>query len=82
MNTICQIEIDYIKPSRSIETLLLKNLNNKRVVYVYNYEGWYFRFFNSINEVLDFFEDKFEPTISFEDEEKLDKFLENLDLSY
>jgi len=32
-------------------------------------------------EVIIFFDDKFEPKISFEDEEKLDEYLQNFDLS-
>jgi len=32
-------------------------------------------------EVINFFDDKFEPEISFEDEEELDKYLQNYDLN-
>ncbi|MDI1306254.1 MAG: hypothetical protein PSX42_15610 [bacterium] len=82
MNNYSQIEVSYLRPSRTVETILLENSSKKRIVYVYNYEGWHFRVFNNIIEVLDFFDDKFEPEISFEDEEELDKYLENLDLNY
>jgi hypothetical protein len=82
MNNVAYIEVDYLRPSRTVETILLENLSKKRIVYVYNYEGWHFRVFNNIIKVLDFFDDKFEPEISFEDEEELGKYLENLDLKY
>lgn len=82
MNNYSQIEVSYLRPSRTVETILLENSSKKRIVYVYNYEGWHFRVFNNIIEILDFFDDKFEPEISFEDEEELEKYLENLDLNY
>ena len=82
MNNYSQIEVSYLRPSRTVETILLENSSKKRIVYVYNYEGWHFRIFNNIIQVLDFFDDKFEPEISFEDEEELGKYLENLDLNY
>jgi hypothetical protein len=82
MNNYSQIEISYLRPSRTVETILLENSSKKRIVYVYNYEGWHFRVFNNVIQVLDFFDDKFEPEISFEDEEELGKYFENLDLNY
>lgn len=82
MNNIACIDVSYLRPSRTIETILLENSSKKRIVYVYNYEGWHFRFFNNIIEILNFFRDKFEPEISFETEEELDKYLENLDLNH
>ena len=82
MNNYSQVELSYLRPSRTVETILLENSSKKRIVYVYNYEGWHFRVFNNIIQVLDFFDDKFEPEISFEDEEELGKYLENLDLNY
>ncbi|HEY9221138.1 MAG TPA: hypothetical protein VIO43_06115 [Lutibacter sp.] len=81
MNNFYQIEVFYIRPSRTIETILLESSSKKRIVYVYNYEGWHFRVFNNIMEVINFFDDKFEPEISFEDEEKLDEYLQNYDLN-
>jgi hypothetical protein len=82
MNNVPYIEVDYLRPSRTVETILLENSSKKRIVYVYNYEGWHFRVFNNIIQVLDFFDDKFEPEISFEDEQELGKYLENLDVNY
>ena len=82
MNNVAYIELDYLRSSRTVETILLENSSKKIIVYVYNYEGWHFRFFNNIIQVLYFFDDKFEPEVSFEDEEELGKYLENLDLKY
>ena len=82
MNNVTCVEVDYLRSSRTIETILLENSSKKRIVYIYNYEGWHFRVFNNIIQVLDFFDDKFEPEFSFEDEVELGKYLENLDLNY
>lgn len=81
MNNFSQIEVFYLRSSRTIETILLEGSSKKRIVYVYNFEGWHFRVFNNIMEVINFFDDKFEPEISFEDEEELDKYLQNYDLN-
>lgn len=82
MNNYSQIEMSYLRTSRTVETILLENSSKKRIVYVYNYEGWHFRVFNTVIQVLDFFDDKFEPKFSFEDEVELNKYLEHLDLNY
>jgi len=81
MNNVSQIEVFYLRSSRTIETILLESSIKKRILYVYNYEGLHFSVFNNIMEVIIFFDDKFEPEISFEDEEKLDEYLQNFDLS-
>ena len=81
MNNFSQIEVFYLRSSRTTETILLESSNKKGIVYVYNYEGWQFSVFNNIIKVIDFFDDKFEHEISFEDEEELDKYLQNFDLN-
>ena len=81
MNKIRTIDSTYIQSSKTLETILVKNETNERVLYVYNYEGWHFRVFISLQEIFNFFEDEFEPLISFESEAKLDNFLLNFDLN-
>ena len=81
MNNYIAIDVTYIRPSITIETVLLKNEDKERILYIYNYEGWHFRIFNSITDIMDFFDDKFEPKISFECEKKLDKYLESIILN-
>jgi hypothetical protein len=80
MNTYTAIDVSYLSPSRTLETILLENINQKKVIYVYNYEGVHFRVFKSIADILMFFKDKFEPEISFELEEELGIYLGNLNL--
>jgi len=80
MNTFQAINVDYLRPSRTIETILLENETYKKVLYVYNYEGWHFRVFNTMLDVIHFFDDKFEPEVEFEDENELDHYLAHYDL--
>ncbi|MEI7504984.1 MAG: hypothetical protein WCJ61_17050 [Paludibacter sp.] len=80
MNTFHAIDVSYIRPSRTIETIFLKNSTLERILYVYNFEGWHFRVFDSIGDILSFFDDKFEPTICFENDKELDDYLGSIDL--
>jgi len=76
------IEIDYVHPSRTIETILIGIKKNGTIVYIYNFEGLFFRVFNSFIEILEFFTDKKEPKIYFESEDDLDEYLGNLDVDF
>jgi len=79
-NQITQLSVDYIRPSRTVETYMISDKTNFNVLYVYNYEGWHFRVFNSVLNLIGFFNDKNESDFDFDDEEKLDKCLEELEL--
>ena len=51
MNNINQIQVDYLRSNRTIETILLTDMIKSKihkVVYVYNYEGYHFRIFENI----------------------------------
>lgn len=80
MNKYTAIDVSYLRPSRTIETILLENGNKKGIVYVYNYDGVHFRVFNFIIDVLNFFNNETEAEISFETDEELNNYLANLDL--
>jgi len=80
MNNFTAIQVSYLRPSRTLETILLEKGNVKRIVYVYNYEGVHFRVFNFITDILQFFNDEFEPEVSFETENELNVYLANLSL--
>lgn len=80
MNKYTAINVSYLRPSRTLETILLENKNEKRIVFVFNYDGVHFRIFNFINEILQFFNDELEPEVSFETEEELNSYLANLNL--
>ena len=79
MNKILSLSTEYITPSRSIDTLTLVNQKESRLVYVYNFEGIHFRFFDSLLKLIEFFGKGIEPEISFTSEVELDKFLEEIE---
>jgi hypothetical protein len=80
MNTFQAIDISYLRSNRTVETILLRNPRSEKTIYVYNYEGWHFRIFESIGDVLSFFNEEFESTLSFENEKELETYLTNVDL--
>ena len=80
MNKYTAIDVSYLRPSRTLETILLENGNEQKIIYVYNYEGVHFRVFNFISDIVHFFNNEFEPVINFDTEEELDSYLANLNL--
>ena len=76
MNKIIPVSTEYITPSRSIEILNLINQKESKQVYIYNFEGNHFRFFDSLLGLIQFFETRAEPEYSFSSEAELDAFLE------
>jgi hypothetical protein len=81
MNTFTAIDVSYITPSRTIESILLQNKISKRLVYVYNYEGIHFRVFKLITDLIGFFNNQVEAEIEFESDEELDIYLKNLNIN-
>lgn len=81
MNTIKAIHIDYLRPSRTIETILVANQQLSQVFFVYNYEGTSYRVFKHHLDLINFFQDKAECDFEFGTEEALDWFLENVKIT-
>lgn len=57
MNNVEQIEENYLRSNRTIETILLTDLINssrQKIVYVYNYEGYHYRIFDDLIELTKF----------------------------
>ena len=77
MNKIIPLSTEYITPSRTIEVIELVNSRSSRLVYVYNFEGTHFRFFDTLVRILYFFDSGQESEFSFTSEEELDNFLRN-----
>ncbi len=75
MNTIQTISTEYLRASRTIETVLVTNTTTNKLFYIYNYEGWFYRVFNNLVDLINFFDDAFEPAIWFEEEAELDNYL-------
>lgn len=81
MNAITLVETYYLRSNRTIESILLKNRHDQKMVYVYNYEGVHFRLFLSLIQIIDFFNNGKEPEYDFEKEHNLDKALIKLDIT-
>lgn len=80
MNKIRTLETYYIRPSRTIETILISNEDLNVVLFMYNYEGYSFRLFYSILDLCFFINDKKSSFSHFDTEEELDDFLVNINL--
>lgn len=78
MRKLIPITIEYIRASRSIDILHLVQSNSIQPIYIYNYEGLHFHYFDSLVKLIQFFESGLEPNRSFYCERDLDDFLENL----
>jgi len=80
MNTIKNIDVEYILSSRTIETVLVSNNKISKIFYVYNYEGNFYRVFESILSIVAFFKQGIESTICFDNENSLDNYLSNIEI--
>lgn len=78
MNKIIPITTEYLSTSRSIEILNLVRFEDSKQVYVYNFEGKHFRVFDSLVDLIQFFEIGKEPIASFDSESDLEEFLDQM----
>ncbi len=84
MNNITELDAFYIRGDRTIETYLLTDpAGNKKVVYLFNREGLYFKVFLNLGGLYDYFISNSASgfDIEFDNEEELDNFLLNIDLN-
>ncbi|WP_163517239.1 hypothetical protein [Gelidibacter japonicus] len=75
MNTFTSLHTEYLRSSRTNETVLVSNKNLSQVFFIYNYEGNSFRVFKNHLDLILFFQDKAEADYEFGTEEELDGFL-------
>ena len=79
MNTLSTINaIYYTRFSRTIETILVSNGIEKMAFYVYNYEGYSFRVFETKKEVSNFFNHNVESELHLDSDEELEDYLMNV----
>lgn len=81
MNLINCTHIEYLKKTRTIETIEVKSKAGRKIIYIYNHEGIHYSCFESIQELVHFFNGKFEAPLSFDDEMELDSYLKEIDLN-
>jgi hypothetical protein len=80
MNTLNQINTSYLRPCRTIETVLVSNETADKTFFIYNHEGNSFRIFEDHLDLINFFQDKAEEDHHFSTEKELDHFLETAPL--
>jgi hypothetical protein len=73
-------DVDYLRPDKTIETVMVSNEHRTQVYYVYNYQGLHFRVFPYITDLMEFFDKGTEPKYHFESDEELDAFFETMSL--
>lgn len=82
MNTVQALRtIYYSRFSRTIETILVSNNIKSKYFYVYNYEGYSFRVFETKREVSNFFNLNIESKSHFDTEYSLDNYLSTYQIS-
>ncbi|SFC79266.1 hypothetical protein SAMN04489722_103445 [Algibacter lectus] len=75
MNKFEALHTEYLRPSRTIETVLVTNECLSEIFFIYNYEGISFRVFKSHLDLINFFLNKSESSFHFNTEDELDIFL-------
>jgi len=75
MNKITLINVEYLRPKRSVETYELKSKDEKEICYIYNFEGKYFRYFKSVQSLFNYLKERIEPKISFKEKTELHDYL-------
>lgn len=80
MNSFNSLDIEYLRPSRTIESVIVSNRVNSLIFFVYNYEGTSYRVFKNYFKLANFFKDKNEADYHFDTEEELDEFLSIVNL--
>lgn len=69
------LHTEYLRASRTIDTIALSDEQGiQQLMYVYNYEGYSYRIFPDLSELLAFFEDGKEPELHFGSEEEIEKW--------
>lgn len=75
MNRFQTINTQYLRPSRTVDTVLVSNSELKSVYFIYNYEGTSFRVFKNTLNLIDFFLGKCDSDFHFCTDNELDDFL-------
>jgi hypothetical protein len=85
LNIIDQIQTNYLRPNRTIETLLLWDeidSNVAKVIYIYNYEGYHYRIFENVIELSNFLNNaNFKLLSELSTDSEVYKYLSELNLN-
>ncbi|WP_425638803.1 hypothetical protein ACPUEN_04325 [Algoriphagus yeomjeoni] len=80
MNIFIYCHTEYLRSSRTIETVYMSDGSTTKPFYIYNYEGYSFRVFVDILALILFFETGEDTSIHFDTEVALDGYLEFVSL--
>jgi hypothetical protein len=80
MNHFRSLNTEYLRPSRTLETVIVSKENVSRIFFIYNYEGTSFRVFDNILNLINFFQNIAECDFHFTTEKELDHFLAEVEL--
>ena len=75
MNKYTTLHTEYLRPSRTIETILVTNEFLNEIFFIYNYEGVSLRVFKTHLDLINFFLNKSGSNFHFNTEDELDIFL-------
>ena len=75
MNKITQLNIEYLRPKRCIETYRLSLKGEEEICYIYNFEDKFYRYFRTLQSLTNYLKDRIEPKIRFKDKAGLDDYL-------
>jgi hypothetical protein len=81
MNEYKTIQTEYLRASRTIETVLVSNNHLRYLFFIYNYEGISFRVFKTHLDLINFFLNKSESDYHFDTEDAVDDFLAEVKLA-
>lgn len=78
MNKFISLNTQYLSSSKTIETVEVSNSKTKKIFYIYNYNGYSFRIFNNVLDIIQFFEIESKDFFHFNTEEELDNYFSKL----
>lgn len=81
MNAFQTINTEYLRASRTLETVIVSKENKIKVLFIYNYEGNSYRVFENHLGLINFFYNNGESDFHFNTEFELDTFLSNVNIS-
>tara|TARA_R100000935_G_scaffold2776_1_gene7593 strand:- start:571 stop:819 length:249 start_codon:yes stop_codon:yes gene_type:complete len=82
MDTFYNINIEYLRSSRTLETVIVSKENTSKVLFIYNYEENSYRVFENHLGLINFFQNNGESDFHFNTESELDNFLSKVKILY
>ena len=81
MNIFQTINTEYLRASRTLETVIVSKEKRSKVLFIYNYEGNSYRVFENHLGLINFFQNNGESDFHFNTESELDIFLSKVKIA-